>query len=179
MTHRLSQTFTQTWLPHITYLHMWVVTRMHSSSMHTIHCQWSCLPCHACPCHACPSCHAYTYCHAWPPAMHAPLPCMPPCHACPLACTLTMHTPCHAWPPCHVCPLPCMPPCHTCPHHAYPLAMHAPCHACSRATYAPSPRGQKGMISRLCHICPIYLSAATVADGLLVVARCSLWPSSL
>ena len=71
-----------------------------------------------------------TVCHACPPpAMHAPLPRMPPAthpppamHA-PLPCTPpAMHTPCHAHP------------CHTCP-----PAMHTPCHACPPATHAPPP----------------------------------------
>ena len=70
-----------------------LLTRIHSSRMHTAHCNCR-FSCHACP-----------------PAMHAPH------HACPLPCMPpAMHAlPCHAHPPpqtppCHACPLPCMPP---------------------------------------------------------------------
>ena len=60
-----------------------------------------------------------------PPAMHAPLPHMPPCHTH-LPAT---HTPCHAPPATHA-RLPCMPPAMHAPHHTCPPTMHTPCHTC-------------------------------------------------
>ena len=61
-------------------------------------------------------------CHVCPPAMHAPLPHMPPCHTCPPCmpppCTpLTMHAPLPSMPPPlpRMPPQPCMPPGHACP----------------------------------------------------------------
>ena len=85
--------------------------------------------------------HAPTPDHA-PPAMHAPLPCMPPRHVHPLPCTPLWHACPH-----HACPLPCTPPCQAhplpcTPPPCMPPTMHAslpdtpppcmpPCHACS------------------------------------------------
>ena len=68
-------------------------TRMHSSRMHTAHCN----------CHF--SCHTHPQPTCMPSTTHAPLPCMPPCHTCPP----TMHA-----PP-RMSPLPHMPPHHACP----------------------------------------------------------------
>ena len=70
-------------------------------------------------------------CHVCTPAMHVPLPCMPPAMD-----ALAMHAPCHG------CPPPCTPhhththPCHACPTmHAPPPCMHTPCHAYPRHTH--------------------------------------------
>ena len=111
----------------------WKLTRIHSSRMHTAHCNghfsW-----HACP----PATHS-PY-HTCSPAMHVPLSCTPchtcPCHACPLPPTPTCHAyPLPCMPPYHACPLPCMPPTTHAPHHAHPpLLTEFLTHACENFT---------------------------------------------
>ena len=98
-----------------------VLTRMHSSRMHTAH---SFTVCHTRPPHACnpslprmsPTIHTLCHTSSLPhilPATHAPyLPRMPPTT--------------HSTLPCHAHPVPCI-----------PHAMHAPCHACPPATHTP------------------------------------------
>ena len=90
--------------------------------------------------------------HTCLPAMHAPLPCMPPCHACPPPCMPpAMHAPCHACTPCHAC-LPCT------PHHTYPLPCMPSCHAylpphMPPATHTPTMHAPA--ITCPCHACPL------------------------
>ena len=95
-----------------------------------------------------PSMHSPSAMHACP-AMHAPLPHMPP----------AMYTPCHTHP-CHACPH-----CHTCPlathtpYHAHPLpcmppAMHVPCYACP-LSYMPPATHAPHHACAPCHACPL------------------------
>ena len=109
--------------------------------MHTAHCNCH-FSCHTCPSPAIhaslpqPPRHTCSPCHACPPAIHAPMPCMPPYHTCP--------------PATHI-PLPHMLPCHACP-----PAMHASCHVYPPATHAPLPHTPPATHAPLpCwHACP-------------------------
>ena len=122
-------------------LKYYFMTRMHSSRMRTARSLTV----------------SRSICHACPPAMHTPQPCMPPGHACPSAIHApeAMHTPCHACPPAthtpgHACP----PTMHASPAVHAPLpctspAMRTPCwhtpshaHPCRHACPLPPPCGQ-------------------------------------
>ena len=66
-----------------------------------------------------------------PPAMHTPLPCMPPamhapCHAPLPHMPPAMHAPCHTLPPTMHGPLPCKPPAMPPLPHTPPPTTHAP-----------------------------------------------------
>ena len=112
--------------------------------MRTIHCSGR-LSCHAC------------HPPQMPPAMHTPLPCMPPFT---MPAPFIPHippSPCKPPPFCHTCPpLPCIPlsPCMSPLCHAHPLSLCMP------------PCGQNDRHDRCLR--KHYLSATTVADGKFV-----------
>ena len=100
-------------------LKYYFMTRMHSSRMRTARSLTV----------------SHSICHACPPAMHVPQPCMPPSHTCPLS---------------HACSLPCMPPATHAPHHACPPAMHTPLPQMPpRFTWPPASHTPSG------HACPL------------------------
>ena len=80
----------------------------------------------------------YTPCHR-PPAIHAPLPCMPSAlHASLLHMLPAMYALHHACPPCHACPHHTS-PCCTCPLPCTPPAMHVTHQAHSMPCTHPLP----------------------------------------
>ena len=116
-----------------------VLTRMHSSRMHTAH---SFTVCHTRPppcMQPFPATHVPHHPHPLPhilPATHPPChTCPPTSHACPpphIQPSPAMHTPCHVYP------MPCMPPVMHAPLPHTPPALHAPTPCKPPAMHIPS-----------------------------------------